>query len=155
MPDLVMAKELETSAAGGIFFAGSLPNFFEAADALAAKQACRRKNALLHARSYEIDEGDLLELARAGGALIFSLSDILPESGFRRSILLSKMRLALAACRRRGTGFVACSLAKNANELRSARELSAFAAVLGMADVERKQAGITLEKLTGGAKVEK
>jgi RNase P/RNase MRP subunit p30 len=155
MPDIVLLQGLETSAAEGTIFSGALPNFFSAPDAKAAKQSCRRKNALLHVRSYEVDDGDLIELSRAGGALVFSLSDVLPESGFRRAILLSKMRLALAACRKRGTGVVVCSLAKNANEMRGARELSAFASVLGMSDVERKEAGKNLERLTNPAKVEK
>ncbi|MCX6771459.1 MAG: hypothetical protein NTX79_05380 [Candidatus Micrarchaeota archaeon] len=150
MVDIVLFQGLETSAAEGKIFSGSLSNFFSAPDARAAKPLCRKKGILLHVSSCEIDEGDLLELARAGGALVFSLSDILSESGFRRAILLSKMRLALAACRKRGTSFVFATLAKDANELRSAREISAFAAVLGMSDVERKGAEKKLLSLTGG-----
>ena len=140
----------------------SLPNFFDAADAKAAKQCCRKKGALVHAPGYEIDDGDLLELARAGGAAVFAISDILAERGFRRSILISKMRLLLSACRKRGTSFIFATLAKDASQARSARELSAFAAVLGATDVERKSAEKRLLGITGGsapkdsvAKVEK
>ena len=104
--DIVRFEPKENEGAGRALPLSSIPNFSDAADAKAGKALCRKKNMLLHARSYEIDDGDLLELARAGGALVFSLSDILMESGFRRAILLSKMRLALAACRKRGTGFV-------------------------------------------------
>ena len=153
--DIVCFVPSANEGAGQMLPAPSIPNFFDVADALAAKQLCRKKGILLHARSYEVDDGDLLEMARAGGALVFSFSDVLSESGFRRSIIISKMRLALAACRKRGAGFVVCSLAKNANEMRRARELSAFAAVLGMTDVERKEAGKTLEKLMGVSKVSK
>lgn len=156
MPDIVFVQGLEKSTAeGNVILASKLSNFFEAADAKSAKNFCRKKNILLHVRSYEVDEGDLLELARGGSALVFSLSDILSESGFRRSILLSKMRLVLAAGRKRGTGFVVCSLAKNANEERSARELSAFAAVLGFTDVERKATEKNIERLIGGSKAAK
>ena len=52
-------------------------------------------------------------------------------------------------------GFVACSLAKSAGEMRSARELTAFASVLGMTDVERKDAEKNLARLIGAVKVEK
>ncbi|MFA6214606.1 MAG: hypothetical protein WC717_05005 [Candidatus Micrarchaeia archaeon] len=155
MADIVSSQELAEGSAGGRVFSGSLLNFFSVPGGKEAKQACRKKGAILHVASYEVDDGDLIELARAGGALAFSFSDILPEPGFRRAILISKMRLLLSACRRRGTGFVVCSLAKNANELRGARELSAFAAVLGMADVERKGAEKRLELLCGAAKVDK
>jgi len=135
------------NGAGQALPASSLPNFSSAQDGKQAKGACRKKNTLLHVASYEIDEGDLLELARAGGAIIFSLSDILGEQGFRRAILISKMRLLLAACRKRGASFVFCSLAKDAAHMRSARELTAFAAVLGATDVERKEAEKKIEEL--------
>ena len=65
------------------------------------------------------------------------------------------MRLALVAGRKRGTGFAVCTLAKNANEARSARELSAFAAVLGMSDVERKASEKNLKRLIGAGTAEK
>ncbi|MFA5929481.1 MAG: hypothetical protein WC861_01220 [Candidatus Micrarchaeia archaeon] len=151
MRDIVLFQGQQTSAAEGMIFSGALPNFFPVQNALAAKQACRKKGALLHASGYEVDEGDLLELARAGGALVFSFSDLLSESGFRRAIIISKMRLALAACRRRGASFVFCSLAKNGNEARIARELMAFAAVLGATDVERKEAEKSIARLTGAS----
>jgi len=152
MPDIVLVQELGTSIAGGsVVCASSLSNFFSVPNALAAKALCRKKNILLHVRSYEIDDGDMLELARAGSAFVFSFSDILSESGFRRAILLSKMRLVLAVCRKRGTGFVFVTLAKDVSSMRSARELSAFAAVLGMSDVERKTAEKKLLSLAGGS----
>jgi len=149
--DIVRFEPLSGEGAGRALPVSSLSNFFESANALAAKQVCRKKNSLLHAGNYEVDEGDLLELARAGGALVFSFSDLLPESGFRRAIIISKMRLALAACRKRGTGFVFATLAKDASQMRGARELSAFAAVLGATDVERKEAEKNMARLACGA----
>ena len=147
--DIVRFEPSDNEGAGRALPISSIPNFFDAANALAAKQLCRKKCALVHPSGYEIDDGDLLELSRAGGAVVFSFSDILSESGFRRSILISKMRLLVSACRKRGTGFVFATLAKDANGLRSARELSAFAAVLGATDVERKGAEKRLLSLAG------
>jgi len=145
--DIVRFEPSANEGAGRALPVSSVANFFEAATALAAKQFCRKRSALLHPAGYEVDEGDLLELARAGGAIVFSFSDVLSERGFRRSILISKMRLLLSACRKRGTGFVFVTLAKSANEFRSARELSAFAFVLGATDVERKEAEKKLRNL--------
>lgn len=146
--DIVRFGPTDNEGAGRALPASSLPNFFEAADAKAAKQHCRKKGALLHVPGYEVDDGDLLELARAGGAIVFSLSDVISERGFRRSILISKMRLLLSACRKRGTAFIFVTLAKDAPMARSARELSAFAAVLGATDVERKQAEKRILEIT-------
>ena len=140
MADIVLFQGQQTSAAEGMVFAGALPCFFSVTDAKSAKALCRKKSALIRPANYEVDEGDLLELARAGGAIVFSFSDVLSESGFRRSILVSKMRLLISACRKRGTGFIFATLAKDAAQVRSSRELAAFAAVLGATDVERKAA---------------
>ena len=130
--------------------ATSLPDFSEAADAKAAKQHCRKQGALVHAASYEIDEGDLLELSRRSGAVVFALSDLLPERGFRRGIMISKMRLLLSTCRKRGAGFIFATLAGDEGQMRSARELSAFAALLGATDVERKAAEKRMKQLADG-----
>lgn len=129
--------------------APAIPGFSEVSDAKAAKQACRRQGALVHSSNYEIDEGDLLELSRRGGAVIFALSDALRERGFRRGILISKMRLLLKACRKRGTPFIFATLANDESQLRSAREISAFAAVIGATDVERKAAEKKMKQLAG------
>lgn len=149
--DIVRFEPNGREGAGGALPVSSLPNFFESADAKSAKQHCRKKSALLHASGYEIDEGDLIELARAGGAVVFAFSDVLAERGFRRSILISKMRLLISACRKRGTSFVFVTLAKDEALMRGARELSAFAAVLGATDVERKDAEKRLLSITGGS----
>jgi len=145
--DIVRFEPNESEGAGRALPVSSLPFFFDSADAKAAKQFCRKKGALLHCAGYEVDDGDLLELARAGGAIAFSFSDVLGERGFRRSILISKMRLLLSACRKRGTLFIFVTLAKDATQIRSARELAAFAAVLGANDVERKEAEKKLQTM--------
>ena len=149
--DIIRFEPSSNEGAGRALPASSLSFFFDAANALAAKQVCRKKGALVHPSGYEVDDGDLLELARAGGAVVFSFSDVLSERGFRRSILISKMRLLLFACRKRGTGFIFATLAKDAAQMRSARELVAFAAVLGATDVERKAAEKKMASLDGGS----
>ena len=146
--DIVRFEPSANEGAGRALHVSSLSNFFEAADTKSAKPLCRKKSILLHVRSYDIDDGDLLELARAGSAFVFSFSDVLSESGFRRAIIISKMRLALSACRKRGTSFVFATLAKDASSARSLRELVAFATVLGATDVERKAAEKNIERLT-------
>ena len=148
MLDIVSAENLPK--ADGIdaqVSASALKNFIVAPNEAAARAGSKRNGALLYVPSYEFDDGVLVELARNGGAILFAFSDVLHERGFRRGILLSKMRLALAAARKRKCGVVACTLAKSEQELRNARELKSFMAVIGFVDVERKNAEELLEKL--------
>ena len=113
-----------------------------------AKSVARMKNVLLYSPSYELDDGVYKDLQRNGGALVFSFSDVISQGGFHRSIMLSKMRLAFAACRKSGSGFVVCSMAGDENGCRSAREIEAFMAVLGMDQHEKLHAEKLLLKLT-------
>ena len=141
MIDIVLAENLpKPSGLDSLVPAQSLKNFSQLANAASARNAAKRKRAILYSSSYDIEDGALLELAANRGAIVFSFSDVLKERGFRRGILLSRMRLLLSAARKRKCGFVVCTLAKNANEMRNARELTAFMAVLGFSDVERKDA---------------
>lgn len=141
MQDIVLAENLpKPDGIDALFPASALKNFSPAADAASARNAAKRKGALLHSSSYEIEDGVLLEIAASGGAVLFSFSDVLKERGFRRGIILSKMRLLVSAARKRKCGFAVCTLAKNESEVRNARELTAFAAVIGFTDVERKGA---------------
>jgi len=150
MIDIVSAESLPAPRGVALAVpAQSLKNFRQPKNAAQAKSDCRAKNALVYMGAYELDDGSFSDLAASGGALVFSFSDLLHEQGFRRSILLSKMRLCLAQCRRAGCGFVACTLAQNENELRNAREIRAFMAVLGMGEDERKEAERSLERLAG------
>jgi RNase P/RNase MRP subunit p30 len=64
--------------------------------------------------------------------------------------MISKMRLLLSTCRKRGAGFIFATLAGDEGQMRSARELSAFAAVLGATDVERKAAEKRMKQLADG-----
>lgn len=147
MLDLVLAGNLpKLDGIDALVPASALPNFRQT-KAPSSKGDARVKGALLYSPSYEFDDGAYLELARGGGALVFSFSDVLGEKGFRRAIVISKMRLALAACRKSGCGFVFCTLAKNEAGLRNARELVAFMAVLGMTQEEKKHSKELLEKL--------
>ena len=153
MLDLVLAGDLPKLAGiGTLIGVSSLQNFRQPADAAASRAESRREGALIYIASYEPDEGALVELARRNGALAFAFSDVLRERGFRRAIVLSKMRLALAACRRAGCGFVACTLARSEGGLRNAREISAFMSVLGMDGRERKFSGELLERLAAGGR---
>ena len=153
MLDLVLAGDLPKLAGiGALARAPSLRNFRQPSDAAASRLESKADGALLYVPSYEPDEGALAELARRGGAMVFSFSDVLRERGFRRAIVLSKMRLARAACRRAGCGFVACTLARSQGELRNAREISAFSSVIGMDGCERKFSGELMERLAAGGK---
>jgi hypothetical protein len=151
MLDLVLAENLPKLAGiESLQTAKGLKNFRQPKDAAAARGDCRMKGALVHLPSYEFEEGSFKELAKSGGAVVFSFGGILPLKGFRRSIMLSKMRLAFSSCRRAGCGAVACTLAADERGLRNAREIAAFMAVLGMDQHERKFSEKLLEGLAGG-----
>jgi len=148
MIDLVAAEKLPKEA--GIVEAvpfSALKNFFQPKNPGETRAQCRMKNAILYSKSYEIDEGAIKELAGVGGSVVFSLSDILREKGFRRGIMLSKMRLALSSCRKSGCGLLVCTLAADANSVRTARELESFMAVLGMTEQEMTLAKECAERL--------
>ena len=148
MLDIVSAGDMpKADGIDALFPATALKNFSEIANAASARNAAKRKGALLHTSSYELEDGVLLDIAASNGAVLFSFSDVLRERGFRRGIILSKMRLLVSAARKRGCGLAVCTLAKNESEVRNARELVAFMAVLGMNDVERKEAEKNLERL--------
>jgi RNase P/RNase MRP subunit p30 len=151
MIDIVSAENLPK--ADGIdshAAATALKNFVIATDGAAARAGSKRKDVLLYVPSYEFDDGVCQELKRSGGALVFSLADVLRQKGFRRAITLSKMRLALAQCRNGGCSFAVVTLAKSEQEVRNGRELVAFAAVLGMNPQEKKIAQESAERLIGG-----
>ena len=104
---------------------------------------------LIYSPQYEFDEGVFFDLEKTGGAVVFSFSDLLYEKGFRRAITLSKMRLAFSSCRKKGCGFVVCTLANDENGLRSGRELVSFMSVLGMNEHEKKFCESTMDRLAG------
>ena len=146
MLDIVSAENLPKSEGIDAQVAAStLKNFVSANDGAAARAGAKRSGVLLYVPQYEFDDGVCIELKRSGGALVFSFADVLRQKGFRRAIALSKMRLALAQCRRGGCAFAVATLAKSEQEVRNARELVAFATVLGMNNAERKNA----EKIIG------
>jgi RNase P/RNase MRP subunit p30 len=152
MIDIVSFSGKEKSAPGikECFESGALPNFFSSTNSKEIGNAAKKKRTILRCPTYEVDDGSLLEIARGKGALLFCFSDLLKEKGFRRGILISKMRLLVAAARRMGAVCAVCTLAANENEVRSARELDAFAAVIGMSDVERNDSEKQIEILAFG-----
>ncbi len=150
MLDLVLADNLPKLAGiDSLSSARGLKNFRQPKGPSEARGECRGKSVLLHVPAYELDDGIFKELAKSKGAVVFSFGDILPLKGFRRAIMLSKMRLALASCRKAGCGMVFCTLAAEQRGLRNAREIEAFMAVLGMDQHEKKFSTQLLEKLVG------
>lgn len=127
--------------------ARTLKNFRSPKNQAEARADCRVQHALLYSPGYGFDDGVFKDLSKHSGAVVFSFSDICGEKGFRRAIMLSKMRLALDSCRKSGCGFVVCTLAKDENALRNARELEAFMAVLGMNGHEKAHAEECMEKM--------
>lgn len=151
MIDIVFGGGLaKQKGISGLLQARLLKNFRQVKGSDEAKGIARTRNVLVYAPSYELDEGIYRDLQRNGGAVVFSFSDILSEQGFRRAILLSKMRLAFALCRKSGAGFVVCTLANEDNGARSAREIGAFMAVLGMNQHEKLHAEKLIAKLDSG-----
>lgn len=151
MMDIVLAQGLP--ALEGITAAvpaQSLSNFRQPGSQNAAHADSRTKRAIIYSPSYELDDGVYKDAAKSGGAVVFSFSDVLKEKGFRRAIAISKMRLALSQCRKAGCDVIVCTLARDASGLRNARELSAFASVLGMNGAERKTAREAIERLVSG-----
>ena len=148
MIDVVSAENLpKVDGIDALVAATALKNFVIAQNEAEARAGAKKKGVLLYVPAYEFDDGVCGELARSKGALVFSFADVLRQKGFRRAIVLSKMRLALAQCRRGGCAFAVVTLAKSWEELRNARELVAFAAVLGMNPQEKKIAEETAARL--------
>ena len=148
MYDIVLSNEIEKQGLT-LIDAHSLRLFREPKNEAEARAACKTHCAILHMRDYGIDDGMAKDIAKAKGILLFSFSDILRESGFRRSIIISKMRLALDACRGAGADFAACTLAADENGLRTSRELVAFLSVLGATSSEKKHSLLVLESICG------
>ncbi len=150
MLDIVLGKNFaKQRGISKIACASLLKNLKEPKGKKEAMEICRLKNVLLHFPCYEFNGGICTGIKKSNGAAVFSFSDILHEQGFRRGILISKMRLAIAECRRLKAGFVVCSLAKKKSEQRNARELCAFMRVLGMSQHEIVHSCALLERLAG------
>ncbi|MEM4348512.1 MAG: hypothetical protein QXN37_03000 [Candidatus Anstonellaceae archaeon] len=95
-----------------------------------------QKNCIFYNESYEFDEGELKNLAKLEGAIIFSFSDVIKHKGFQRGILISKMRLAIQLCKKIGCGAIFGTLAQSQHMLRNEKELESFMMVLGMTQHE-------------------
>lgn len=148
MLDLVFAQNLPNARGiGKAALALALPNFKMPKSAGEATAFSRMRNAIVYSPSYEFDDGVFKDLAKGRGAVAFAFSDLLRESGFRRAILISKMRLAFASCRKAGCGFFVCSLAREGDGLRNGAELLSFGAVLGMNPHEVRFADETIARL--------
>jgi len=148
MYDIVLSNGMKKQGLT-LIDAKSLKLFREPKSEAEARAACKSQCAMLHISGYGVDEGMAKDIAKARGVLLFSFSDILRESGFRRAIAISKMRLALEACRGAGANFAACTLAANSNELRTKHELLAFLSVLGIGTHEKKHSECILERICG------
>ncbi len=146
MHDIVLAPGLGTAQGVQTVFAGELKAFRPHQNCSTARQDCRKNGVLLYCKSYDLDDGAYKEIARAGGAAVFAFADLLCEKGFRRAITISKMRLAIGACRRMGCGFVFATLASKSIQLRTDKELEAFMAVAGLGGEEMKHSQKILAK---------
>ncbi|MEM2138211.1 MAG: hypothetical protein QW568_03940 [Candidatus Anstonellaceae archaeon] len=150
MLDIVSAENLPKSSGIERALAVSLlKNFRMPKSQKEATADARMKGALLYSPSYEFDDGVYKDLAKGNGAVVFAFCDVLRESGFRRGIVISKMRLAFSSCRKAGCGFVVCSMAKNSEELRNGEELEAFMSALGMNPHEKRFASECSARLVG------
>lgn len=150
MADIVKNKELECKVGKSKsirIFSGNIKNFFSSNSKKEVSRGFKTKNSIIHLSCYEFYPEELKNASRFGCTIAFSLSDLLCESGFKRAILLSKMRIALRACRENGVGFVVCTLAENQNQTRSCRELAAFGKAIGMTDIEIKNSDLKLREL--------
>ncbi len=133
MIDLVLAENLPVARGiAEVSCVLRLKNFRQPKSAGEAVAFARMRDVLLYSSAYEFDGGVFSDLKKSGGALVFSFADVLAETGFRRAIAISKMRLAFSSCRKTGCGFVFCTLAKSSEQIRNAHEIGAFMAVVGL-----------------------
>ncbi len=150
MLDIVSAENLpKPRGVKKTALASTLKNFKAPKSAGEATACSRMRDTLLYSPSYEFDDGIFKDLKKSGGAIAFVFRDILAEKGFRRGIMISKMRLAFSSCRKAGCGFVVCTMAQDGNGLRNRRELEAFMSILGMTEHEKKFAVQATERLAG------
>ncbi|MEM4554621.1 MAG: hypothetical protein QXT25_02115 [Candidatus Anstonellaceae archaeon] len=111
-----------------------------------------QKKCIIYRETYEFEEGELKNLAKLGGAVFFSFSDIIKQKGFQRGITISKMRIASQMCKKTGCGAVFGTLAQNQMMLRNEKELEALMRVLGMTPHEIEFSKKLASKLIGEVK---
>ncbi len=70
----------------------------------------------------------------------FGFSFILNLNGVERARMIGRMRQNVRICRKFGTKMIVCSYAENIKEMREAKDLLAFAKVIGMTPGEAKEA---------------
>lgn len=130
---------------------GALPkNFFSSSQNPKELASLARKCRLLHNPSYDAQEGWVSAAAQSGCAIVFSVCDAARLCGFKRGILISKMRILLSMCKKYGAKTYVCSLAQKEYEQRNRHERECFAMYLGMEKKEAKEAvGLLGEKLKG------
>lgn len=100
-----------------------------------------RKNDFLHSRNSGLNH-ILCKLAKENDIAIgFSFRDVLnAKNSKERSKLIGRMQQNVRFCRKFKTKIVLASFAKNKYEMRNAKDLLAFAQVLGMTPAEAKKA---------------
>jgi ribonuclease P/MRP protein subunit RPP1 len=73
-------------------------------------------------------------------AIGFGFSFVLNASGVERARILGRMKQNVRICSKVGTKMIVCSYANNLKEMRGAKDLLAFARVIGMSGDEAKKA---------------
>ncbi len=83
----------------------------------------------------------LAKLAKTNDVAIgFGFSFVLNANGVERARILGRMRQNVKICSKVGTKMVVCSYANNLKEMRGAKDLLAFARLIGMSGDESKNA---------------
>jgi ribonuclease P/MRP protein subunit RPP1 len=94
----------------------------------------------IHYRNSGINQV-LAKLAKKNDIAIgFGFSFLLNNKGIARAKMLGRMKQNVRICRKYKVKMVVCSYAKNVKEMRGAKDLLAFARVLGMDGGEAKKA---------------
>tara|TARA_Y100000310_G_scaffold345757_1_gene469339 strand:+ start:865 stop:1389 length:525 start_codon:yes stop_codon:yes gene_type:complete len=83
----------------------------------------------------------LAKLAKKNDVAVgFGFSFVLNSKGKERARVIGKMKQNVRICRKTGVKMVVCSYANNIKEMRGAKDLIAFARVIGMNGGEAKKA---------------
>ena len=72
-------------------------------------------------------------------AIGFGFSFVLNANGIERGKIIGRMKQNVRICRKSKTKIVVCSYANNVKEMRGAKDLLAFARVIGMTPGEAKK----------------
>ena len=140
--------EGEISGANSICISQLPKNFFFSSMDAAQLLSGAKKCALIRSPQYDAQEGWVSAAAQSGCAIVFGVCDAARLAGFKKAILVSKMRMLVAMCKKYGAKICVCSLAQKEYEARNEHERLCFAMYLGLERKEAKEAvGLLGKKL--------